>query len=112
MDIYFYLFIFVSKSLRKWFLALAGHTLIKSTSVRKKDAKKDRKGRVRQKNGTIDNQRSIQKIIKTTLTQKHGIGYQRDPKEDRNRSQKSSKINAKNGNGKDQEHHQKSCFSE
>ena len=34
------------------------------------------------------------------------------PKESRNRCQKSSKIKAKTGNGKDQENHQKSCFSE
>ena len=56
--------------------------------------------------GRIDNQKSIQKIIKKTITQKHGIGYQRGPKMNRNRCQKSSKINAKTVNEKHQENHQ------
>ena len=34
------------------------------------------------------------------------------PKWSHNRYQNSSKINAKTGNGKDQENHQTSCFSE
>ena len=34
------------------------------------------------------------------------------PKWNQNRHQNSSKINAKTGNEKDQENHQKSCFSE
>ena len=34
------------------------------------------------------------------------------PKWSQKRCQKSSKINAKNDNEKDQENHQKSCFSE
>ena len=55
----------------------------------------------------------LKKVINKTITKKQGIGYQKG-------SQKRAEINAKSHqkndaktcNGKDKEHHQKSCFSE
>ena len=107
----------MEKDWKTWFLALVGLTLVQGTSVWKKNAKKYRKGRdAPYIFWNHFDQTSIKNRFKKSSKQRSPKSMQFDakalPKASRNRCQKSSTINAKTGNGKEQKNHQQSCFSE
>ena len=110
VDNIFYLF---DISWKKSFLALVVLTVVKGTSVTKKRSKKE---------GcfpTLWNHfwsKSINNRFKNSSKKRSPKNMKFDangiPKWSQNRSQKSSKINAKTGNEKNQESYPKTCFSE
>jgi hypothetical protein len=110
-------FLFFEQGWKTWFLTLVGLTYVKGTSVRKKDAKEVRKRRIPWL--TFRNQfgaKSINKRFKQSSNKRSPQNMEFDAKGITKRNQKrcpnSLKINAKTCNEKDQENHQKSCFSE
>ena len=99
------------------FLALVRLTAVRGTSVRKKDTKTKRAQAYPPLTfGHIFDHKSIKNRFKKSSRKRSPQNIKFDakgvPKWSQNRCQKSSKINAKTGNEKDQENHQQSCFSE
>ena len=90
-----------------------GLTLVKGTSVRKKDDPSDPKHHVL---GPSFDQKSIKDRFTNSSKKRARKNMEFDvkgvPKWNQNRCQNSSKVNAQTGNEKDQENHKKSCFSE
>ena len=103
--------------MKKLFLALVGLTSVKGTSVRKKGPNKE--GTIAVNKSIVGphfDQQSIKIRFKKSPPKRSPQNIKVDtkgvPKWSQNRCQNSSKINAKTSNEKDQENHQKTCFSE
>ena len=109
------LFLILEK--KTWFLALVGLTYVIGTSVRKHNVKRVCAYAARLLTfSSIFDQQSIQNRFKISITKRSTTNMEFDAKRflkwSQNRYQKSSKINVKTGNKKDQENHKRSCFSE